>query len=39
LRLDVGPGGHAAIAAFDELAGRYRITGRIQRVLAQKHLV
>ena len=39
LRLQVGPGRHAAIAALDQLAGRDRIAGGVEHVLAQEHLV
>ena len=39
LRLEVGPGRHAAIAAFDQLAGRDRIAGRVEHILAQEDLM
>ena len=39
LRLDVGPGRHAAVAALDELACCDRIAIGVERVLAQEHLV
>ena len=39
LGLDVGPGGHPAVGAIDQLAGRDRVAGGVVRVAAQEHLV
>ena len=39
LGLDLAPGRHAAIGAFDQLAGRDRIAGGVEHILAQEHLV
>ena len=39
LRLDLAPGRHAAIGAFDQLAGRDRLAVGVEHVLAQEHLV
>ena len=39
LRLDLAPGRHAAVGALDQLAGRDRIAGGVEHVLAQEHLV
>ncbi len=39
LRLDLGPVGESTSGAFQHLAGRDRIAGRVEHVLAQEHLV